>query len=358
MLSVLLGVAVGSGREPTTAQDETRPTPRRSSDRQVDEEPDGSRLIDTANTFNEEHQLEPVPAALLLDTQVAKFRMILGRLSLDPPAHIKCERSAKLSCGGDERVEVTAARGIPSLHYYLETSNRRLTVDVSDAEYVQIRSEVESEFSLEKLKIDQPPQGAIKLSLSSHDQLSKEVIEQEFKVASFVHLKASYPQVYQRHVAPMLSRLLERPAIACRATDLIRALEAASPSDDTLHANVDRLIDELRSPSRETRNEAEKDLRGLGLPALCLIDSKLQRGSDLDIEQQMRLKRVRNAIAPKAGDSPRQLARWLASDINYWNTVANDLSVAQLQAVQQDLVSVTGQTLRPELRVADASLQR
>lgn len=338
-LSVLIGVAIGSGSGSVTAQQNTAPQ---------------DQLTPRSVSSDEAGFVETDPLGLIPDTQVAKFRLILGRLSLDPPAHIKCERSADLRCGGTERVEVTANRGIPSLHYNFETVKRRLTVDVNDADHVRIRSVIHNDLGNEQLKIDQPARGAIKVSYVGEDKLTGEDLKQEFKIASLVHFRASYPDLYKRHLVPMFARLMERGPVTCDTVQLVDALESSSFDSFELHQKVDELIDSLKSPSRARRNEAEKELRQLGLPVLCLIDVKLHRSTDMDMEQVVRLQRVRNAIAPKSSDTSRQLARWLASDIAYWNVIAGELTLSQFQIVQSAVPKVTGELIRPELRVADA----
>lgn len=342
MLSVLLGVALtaSNNANKTIAQQQFQPS---------------------GDSPGDDHMA--VPDALIPSTKVAKFRLILGRLSLDPPSHVKCERSAELACGGSERVEVTACRGIPSLHYHFVSQERNLTVDVSAAEHVRIESIITDHDAKETLKIDQPAQGLLKLSLSSKDDLTSETVDEQFKVASLSHLRVSYPHVYEKHIAPMLARLLERKPAICEVDDLLAALAASpvltdtpgtnSSVGETLRGQVDELVEQLRSASRASRNGAEKRLRSIGLPALSLIDEALQNPLDMDTEQVMRLNRVRIAIAPKSSDNPRQLARWLASDVAYWNSVAGDLSIAQLQTVNSHLISVTGQALQPQLRVAN-----
>ena len=337
MMSVLLGVTLTSGKEikPCWAQQQYRV---------AEEHPRDADL--------------PIPDALIPSSQVAKFRLILGRLSLDPPAHIKCERTAELACGGSERVEVTACRGIPSLHYQFSSQTRNLTVNVTAAEHVRIKSVVDNTDVNEILKLDQPAQGLLELTLISKDRATGETNHNRFKIASLVHLRVSYPQLYQDHIAPTLARLLQYKPATCEAIDLVAALTDTSVAGQTLHARVDELVEELRSADRERRNGAEQELCSIGLPALCLIDQTLRNRTDLETEQLLRLRRVRGIISPKGSDNRRQLARWLASDIAYWNLVASELSGAQLQAVDQHVATLTGQPLRPQLRVADARGRR
>lgn len=334
MLSVLLGVGLtaGNDRKPCWAQQQHQSRDEHSRDANL-----------------------PIPDALIPSSQVAKFRLILGRLSLDPPAHIKCERSAELACGGSERVEVTACRGIPSLHYKLSSQTRNLTVNVTAADHVRVESTVDTADVDETLKIDQPANGLIGISLVTSDLITGETLHKSFKVASLAHLRVSYPQLYANHIAPMLARLLQHKPTNCDAIDLVAVLKDTPVAGETLQARVDEFVEGLRSASRESRNRAETELRSIGLPALCLIDQTLRKRTDMDTEQLMRLRRVRAAISPKITDNRRQLARWLASDIAYWNLVASDLSVAQLRAVDNHVVTLTGQPLRPQLRVADAS---
>src|SRR6056297_2127186 len=82
-------------------------------------------------------------SSLLEESRAAKFRMILGRLSLEPPKHIKCTRARESTDGlVKERLRVTACRGIPSLHYHWSTPTQTISVDVHLATHVKLRSTI------------------------------------------------------------------------------------------------------------------------------------------------------------------------------------------------------------------------
>jgi hypothetical protein len=326
--------------------------------------PNKTGAIEGQVPIKDDVPLLPDFEALILKSKVARFRLILGRLSLDPPAHIKCERVADLTSGlGTEKVEVTARRGIPSLHYRFETELRNYTVDVSDAEHVRILSRRNHAWGTESLLLEQPGIGPIKLTLTTEDFVESaasppQPVTDEFQVPSLVHLQAMYPSIYSRHVSPLLARLLDTVPASCQAEDLLNAIEPTEPDrrEDALafHLRVHQLVDALRSPERKARNHAENELKRLGLPALRLLDAIAMRGADLDGEQTLRLDRVRESLRPRGNDTPHQLARWLASDIAYWNTVAQELTIMQVQAVTDNVALLTGQPLRPQIRVADA----
>jgi hypothetical protein len=302
----------------------------------------------------ESHQVGPCDS-LILRSGVVKFRFVLGRLSLDPPLHVKCERAADLP-DGNESLEVTACRGIPSLHYRLHNSQRRLAVDVTHAEHVRCVSQIDEDHQAERLEIDQPASGPVRLRFEITNQATGEIQRDQFTVTSLVHLQAQYPSIYRRHVAPLCAVLMEGTPPVCQANDLITALRNADDGPSAVYSQVCELVESLRSADRQIRNEAEQKLIGLGLPVLSVLDGLPT--TDLETEQRLRLDRVRESITPASNDTPAQLAQWLASDIQFWNSVADNLSVAQLSSLDGAVLGMTGQSLRPEIRVADASTVR
>ncbi|XZE52143.1 hypothetical protein SH139x_003825 [Planctomycetaceae bacterium SH139] len=300
-------------------------------------------------------QAAELPPSLLQESRAAKFRMILGRLSLEPPKHIKCSRTQESADGlVKESLRVTACRGIPSLHYHWATPTQAVSVDVHLATHVKLRSTIAIDDTPLTLVVDQPPAGEVLFRLESLDDRGEIRIDEQFSSPSLVHFRARYPREYERHLAPLLTQLLIDPQVECRADDLLKiAGQQPGQAEGLEAARIDQLIDQLRAPRRDKRAAAAQQLRAIGLPALAIIEQlDLSR---FEPEQRGRLEQLQEQLRPHREDTPAGLARWLATDVRYWNLVAHQLSPLQLEHANQLLLARTGQQLSAQLRIAEGA---
>ncbi len=327
----------------------------------------GQQVLAEANRQGGELVSPPNPSSecVLVATKAAKFHFILGRLRLDSTCYNKCSRSvswqlpptdsseglAAQPC--TETVDVTATRGIPSLHYRLDTPFHDAVIDVTDADYVRIESVLHRGPLTERMHIDQRLSGVMKISWKVTNQQGDLVSHDDFSTPSFVHLRASHPKRYASHLQPLLNRVLEQPPAECDAEQLLHALENYQRGAAELHADVRRCIDELRAPTRRARTEAENQLLAIGLPALALMQA--QSVADLDFEQRQRMDEIRKRLQPRTSDTPSQLANWLVTDIGYWNMTARELTASQRELADSTVARVTGKPLVVGLQVADAN---
>jgi hypothetical protein len=99
-----------------------------------------------------------------------------------------------------------------------------------------------------------------------------------------------------------------------RATDeLIREAEA---SDFELRHTARRLVIKLNSTDFATREQAQRQLRELGIGILPYLNRVAESG--LTREQQQRLELVRDKLRGSEPDSPERLALWLVEDERIW----------------------------------------
>jgi hypothetical protein len=294
--------------------------------------------------------------SLLHTSRAAKLRLVLGRLSLDPACYFKCERKASLADGrGLEFLEVTADRGLPSIHYRLESPLHQASVHVQAVDRVQIESSLKIDGRQERLKIVHSASGPIDVSHVTTEESSANYqtgppTEVHFKSVSLTHLDLTHPTLYQNHLSPLLARLLSSPPARCDIIDLVEVLANVPETSLVEHKGVVEKVEQLKSASRAVRNSAEAELIAIGLPILAILDRLPQQ--DFETEQKIRLNRVRTAVLPKSNDTSQQLAIWLASDIQYWNLIAGNLSHSQRDALAARIESTTGKPLQVEIQVA------
>lgn len=285
-------------------------------------------------------QPEPAeePVGILAETGMAHFRLVLGRLELDPPRHRKGSKSLQHAhpAAVEETVSVTSERGIPSLHYTLHSERQQVIIDVVDALRVRVVSErldVEERFI-----IDQPASGPLTITCQRATETER------LEAASFLHLQAALPQWCRRHLQPVWAYVMPGPTLAELSAATTDHLVAVTLSRSLpTQGDVLDWIDQLRSPRRHRRAAAERALLDYGLPVLRILDDVAP--GVLDTEQAARLQRVRWTLRPRQADTPQRLASWLAADQAYWNLRAAELPPPQRWAIDRGLRKCLGEGL-------------
>lgn len=292
----------------------------------------------------------PGEQSLVRQSGMAHFRLVLGRLELDPPRHRKGTKTARqeLPFSLTETLTVSSRRGVPSLHYTFQTDQHHAIVDVVDAQRVQIISHrVDRQ---QRVTLTQPVSGPLEI------QFDHDAGERSFQSPSLIHLRASHPALFETHLHPLMPYLLDGPPLesitkAAEQRLLRVALERPIPSLE----DVRDLLDRMRSPQSKVRSAAEAELLSLGLPAMRHLD--LLEDDLLDAEQRSRIRRVRWALHPQQGDSPSRLASWLSTDREYWNLVAVRLPPTQRALADQHVRRVCGTGLDAAVLEADEGIR-
>lgn len=272
--------------------------------------------------------------------QAVHFQLVLGRLELDPPRHRKVSKAEERfkPTPLKESFTVTAARGIPSLHYTRRTPTWEVILDVVDANRVQVLSELLE--THEHLSLTQPAHGPLKIRLRSAGT------EETFSSPSWLHLQSTHPELFDRHLTPLLACLLPDVSLQ-RLRDkttvhLLRlAGDAIPPGNDRL---VD-LIEQLDSSSRRDRQEAYAKLLAYGVSIIPFLDGLPKR--ELQQEQRLRIDALRRQLRPQQPDNAARVAQWLVTDREYWNAIAADLSREQKIVANRHLQQIHGEGLKP-----------
>ncbi|WP_157609888.1 hypothetical protein [Roseimaritima ulvae] len=281
---------------------------------------------------------------------MAHFRLVLGRLELDPPRHRKGTKAARqeLPFPLSETLTVSSRRGVPSLHYTFQTDQQHVIVDVVDAQRVQILSHrVDRQ---QRVTLTQPVSGPLEIQLDHPSD------KQSFQSPSLIHLRASHPVLFETHLHHLMPYLLDGPTLetitAAAEQRLLRvACERPIPSLDDVRDALDR----IRSPQSKVRRAAEAELLAMGLPVLRHLD-RLDN-EFLDAEQRSRIRRVRWTLRPQQSDSPSRLASWLSTDRDYWNLAAVHWSPAQRVLADQYVQRVCGIGLDAEVLDIDEGIR-
>lgn len=288
----------------------------------------------------------PSPADGYFDASgVVRFRLVGGRLFLDPPRHRKGSQQREAG-GVYESITVTAERGIPSLHYVCETPAQRLNLSVEQATDLRIESRFPE--SAERSVLVQPEWGAIRWDHSVADETTTRT------GGTLLHLRRQSPAAFDRHFSGLVTcllrgRSLERLGDEAVSLMLRRLPDVGSPELDAVQAAVA----ELAGPRRQQRVAAERRLLQWGTPILPWIETI--EPSQLEAEQALRLSRVRRKLRPRDDDTAGSLAMRLVNDAGYWGLLAEELSGGQRRAVNRHFVRV-GMPPLPPLDTASEQL--
>lgn len=281
----------------------------------------------------------PTDAGFFGGSGVVRFQLIQGRLSLDAPRH----RKGSQSFSDDdtyESITVTADRGLPSLHYVCQTPAQHVTLDVTDADTIRIESWLP--VSGQRSILSHDDDGHVTWTIQSDGQ------SQHHTASSLLHVRVLAEEAFDCHYDELFRRMLRGVSMASLAGQVREAMIMETQRSSLHHsganvgnssafsdAGVRDCVDALRAPDRRTRAMAEATLLSWGSPVLASLPSS--HSPDLDAEQAERIRVIRRRLRPRAGDTPRTLAKWLVNDAAYWSHIADDLDAADREAAKSHL---------------------
>ncbi|QDS90700.1 hypothetical protein EC9_49160 [Rosistilla ulvae] len=279
--------------------------------------------------------------SLILSTQCGRFHLVLGRIKLDC-FHYKKVRLHQVPAEPSEDEEflfVTANHGTPSLHYVRHLGRSKVTIDTTQSDCVRIESTRQLPADqIETLLIQQQASGPIEITHAVGEQ------SQQIQTASFWHLIVEEPQLFETHVVPLLSLMLDRYQLDEFADAIDKRLRAqATRSPAITKATVEQAVGQLAAPDRRQRLAAQRQLASAGvgiLPLLAQIDNKR-----LDTEQLQLIGKLKQHLAVDRHDTPDRVAAWLATDRGYWVRISQHWTPQQRGDAHRYLVATCGRGL-------------
>jgi hypothetical protein len=344
--------------------------------------------IATGRLLSQETPVDDGPEAasshavsLLRDGQMARFRLVLGQLELDPVRYRKGTQNRSRSAPvGDvqqvgnvqsddtaglisETLAIEATRGIPRLHYRRQSPVQTVALDIDNGNRILIDS----------LSVDLGERVVVTQDSGRQISIRRERdgrVEQTF-FDTWFHLYIRSPELYRRHLAGLLDDMLypmrldrlAESALARSVAEIVRAPRpqvgsgrsaatiaasgsgriAATMDDPTLR----QVISRLGSSDRADRISAHQSLLQQGIaivPRLRQIDPRA-----LDPEQRERLAQVLRQLTPAGEDHEARVATLLRDDSAYWASAADRLTADQREMVAARIASLAVPT-RPSGR--------
>lgn len=272
--------------------------------------PDGERL---STTHSE--------TGYFASAGLVRFQLIQGRLFLDCPRHRKGSQNRNED-GVYESITVTAERGIPSLHYVLNSEQHHLTLSVKQARVVRMESWfVDSD---ERAVLEQPELGQIRWTQTHGD------IEDQYEGTNLLHLRHANASTFDSHFGLLIKRVLRGTSLQSISSATQRSmLEELSEQPAFDFPKIAQCVEQLRSGRRSDRIKAERQLLSWGTPVTPALHQLID--GDIDQEQRQRLRLILRRLRPSIDDTPATLAKLLVNDRAYWERIASGLSGEQLQ---------------------------
>jgi hypothetical protein len=288
---------------------------------------------------------ESLPSALR-DSEAAHFRLILGRVELDPVRYRKISQrfSGRRNARGDridETLAIESCRGLPRLHYTRSGASTRMSLDVEQRGLIVMRADVPSESV--RVTATQPQQGMIEVCWESGQQV------REYRFDSWIHFCIAQPSLYRQSFATLLDDMLHPVSLEPLAeqahreslrriaheVELMRSNGGSSKGPAEVHRLDDpalqSLIGRLGSGKRNDRLAAQAELRRHGLallPRLGRLDP-----TRLDAEQKARVDELRRQLTPRGEDCAARIAVLISDDREYWAAAESLLNDADRSLV-------------------------
>ncbi len=288
---------------------------------------------------------ESLPSGLRC-SEAAHFRLVLGRVELDPVRYRKVSQrfSGRRTARGDridETLAIESFRGLPRLHYTRSGDAVRMSLDVEQRGLLVMRAEVPSEAV--RVTATQPQQGAIVVHWESGQQV------REFRFDSWIHFCIAQPSLYRQSFSTLLDDMLHPVGLESLAEQAHReslrritheiGLMRTSDAPSKVPTEVRRLDDpafefligRLGSSKRSDRLAAQEELRQHGLallPRLSRLDA-----TRLDAEQKARVDELRRQLTPRGEDCPARIAVLISDDRDYWTAAEPRLTDADRSLV-------------------------
>lgn len=258
--------------------------------------------------------------SILCDSNAVHFRLVLGRIELDPVRYRKgiISRSCSAdppSAATNETLAVDATGGIPRIHFTRQTAVQRLTLNINE----KGRLSIESDLGDERFVLTQDP--ARPIVTRQTRGLQVDVREYE----TWIHFYMAMPELYKKHLQSLVDDLI-RGTRLCELAEKAhaRSLTSLSSAALTNDGAMLRYVEMLGSTQRAERLEAQRELHQCGisvLPRLRQIDPK-----SLDTEQRVRLEQLIKQLTPRGDDCESRVAAMIRDDWRYWLAADQRLS--------------------------------
>ena len=262
------------------------------------------------------------PTGLFHDSALARFRLLGGKVFLDPVRYRKGSEEFT-SDAFTEVLHVSAADGIPAVLYRFESPKQTMQLMVQHGGGLQFESLLKE--SGEVVRMQQAVGGQIQWhrQIQPADSKSQTVYVQGTTV---LHIVGQDPVGWQQHADWLYGRLLAGRSLLDLAEQTKAYLRNhVGNLSGVTSEDIDALTDQLGSTRLSERRAARKKLADLGTVVIPMLRRIVER-SDLDAEQARSLQTLIDRSPRHDDDTVASLAFLLSADRMHWQIMAADLS--------------------------------
>jgi len=257
---------------------------------------------------------EQPPSSLVVSKNWVRFDLVLGRLTATQirGGQRNCAQNTGANVTRRELLAVTGNGDSPSIRYELTDGSQSLIVEILKRDEVFILREPEPGAEVTRLEFAQPKKGDIKLVLGDPQRPTVKI-----SAVSVWHLLLAEPELCRRELLPIFALLRSHWKLMESANQVEEALfRAAVDEGGPPLEHVRELVKALDSPRFAERQQADQQLRGLGVVVLNQF-KQLDRLT-LSREQRQRIARIESHLAVPKPDTPERIVAWLLNDQSLW----------------------------------------
>ena len=299
---------------------------------------------------------------LISRLQWAQFDVVQGRLVVRGTRYVRNKTLTTIDplVGTRETLTVSPGPTAPSVRYELATADEDLLIQFEGGDHVSICRQIHKHAGHSGeghgggrgpcVVYHQPSRGPITLKISN-GRMPPRVVTAE----SLWHLLIIHEATCREHLLPILERI--RPGwrlMTCVGQIENNLLRIARTDWLPAEAQWSEYVMQLGSDDFRQRQSADRSLRGAGQAVLPFLD-----GIDptkLDVEQRLRILRIRDALSLRQGDEPQRVAIWLNAEPTIWVSLLSHETCANREIAARRLTRLSGRHIAfdphaaPELR--------
>lgn len=262
------------------------------------------------------------PTGLFHDAALARFRLLGGKVLLDPVRYRKGSEEFSNEAF-TEVLHVSAADGIPAVLYRYESPQQTMQLMVQHGGGLQFESLLKE--SGEVVRMQQSVGGQIQW----HRQMQpagREVQTVYVQGTTILHIVGQDPVGWQQHADWLYGRVLAGRSLLDLAEQTKAYLRNhVGHLSGVTSEHIDALTDQLGSTRLSERRAARKKLADLGTVVIPMLRRIVER-SDLDAEQARSLQTLIDRSPRHDDDTVASLAFLLSADRMHWQIMAAELS--------------------------------
>lgn len=288
-------------------------------------------------------QCQPLPAGVFCEGGPVRFKMVHGRLEVDPMRYRK--GSEEHHCARlEENISVSASSGIPAVYYSYRDSYQSVRLTAEYKGVIRIESMITA--TGEQGELIQPVDGPILFRTRRITDVASNLNE-ACTGPTLLHIVGQDEDGFSVHLESILARILRGRSV----TELTRRTENYLRQNTHLLSTVSRdqvndLVDQMKSTKSAHRRAAVRELASYGSCVVPLLRSSLTR-NDLDAEQRARIQSLLASRTRVDEDTPSSLAQLLAVDREHWQILAKRMDQSQWLVANDHVMRCGLESLSP-----------